>query len=80
MSQQGTIRRLSAEDEEMFATPNSSPAKKEVSKFGEGLVKTRKNRRFPPARRDTSRRIHQIAIFGVGLKFGLARQLIPRMT
>jgi hypothetical protein len=42
MSQQETFRRLSAEDEEMYATPNSSPAKKEVRKIGPGLAKTRK--------------------------------------
>jgi hypothetical protein len=39
MSQQGTIRRLSAEDEEMFVTPKTSPAKKEVRKLGQGLLK-----------------------------------------
>jgi hypothetical protein len=60
MSQQDTIRRLSAEDEEMFVTPNSSPAKKEVRKIDSELVKTRKNRRFAPARRDTTERINQL--------------------
>jgi hypothetical protein len=39
MSQQGTIRRLSAEDEEMYATPNSSPAKKDVRKIDPGIAK-----------------------------------------
>jgi hypothetical protein len=72
MSQQGTIRRLSAEDEEMYATPNSSPAKKDVRKLDPGLAKSRKNRRFTPAaRRDTATRISQLSVHGVeGLKFG----------
>jgi hypothetical protein len=65
MSQQGTIRRLSAEDEEMYATPNSSPAKKEVREVDRGLAKSRKNRRFAPARRDTASRISQLSILGL---------------
>jgi hypothetical protein len=49
-SQEETIRtrRLSAEDEEMYASPNSSPPRKEVRKISPGLANTRENRRFAP--------------------------------